>query len=162
LPDKLSPELLRRSLMAFLRDFTHRTNPAVVGRDKLTDLERAGAATFRDRCASCHAARLIAEEPKTAVAFERWESLVVSASGPIVWNNAQYAKTGVLPYVHDDGTRVPSLRRLYKKWPYFTNGSAKSLDDVLDQFSLDGNHAGGAGGLTADDKRTLRAFLDLL
>ena len=30
----------------------------------------------------------------------------------------------------------PTLRRLYKKWPYFTNGTAKSLDDVLTRVRL--------------------------
>jgi hypothetical protein len=35
--------------------------------------------------------------------------------------------------VHEKGARVPSLRRLYKKHPYFTNGSADTLDDVLER-----------------------------
>jgi hypothetical protein len=48
-----------------------------------------------------------------------------------VWAKDEYAQTGVLPYVHEKGARVPSLRRLYKKHPYFTNGSAGSIDDVL-------------------------------
>ena len=47
-----------------------------------------------------------------------------------MWGKDVYAQTGVLPYVHEKGARVPSLRRLYKKHPYFTNGSASSLDDV--------------------------------
>jgi hypothetical protein len=55
----------------------------------------------------------------------------MSPSGPIVWGKAEYKKTGVVPYVHDNGARIPSLRRLYKKRPYFTNGSAKTLEEVL-------------------------------
>jgi hypothetical protein len=161
-PARMEPEYLREAFITFLSDYSHRANPAAVDHTAFTARERAGASVFRDRCASCHAARLIAEEPASAVPFDRWESLVLSPTGGIVWSNAERAKTGVLPYVHDEGTRVPSLRRLYKKWPYFTNGSAHSLDDVIDHFSLDGNHAGGAGSLTPDDKRTLRAFLDLL
>jgi hypothetical protein len=62
----------------------------------------------------------------------------------------------VMPYLHASGTRVPALRRLYKKWPYFTNGSAKSLADVLD------SHHDGAANLIADDKTALLAFLALL
>ena len=168
-PATLSPELLRESFMAFLVDFTHRTNPAVAGRTAFTAEERAGAAAFRDRCAGCHAPRLVMDDLSTAVPFERWESLVMSPAGPIVWSNGDYAKTGVVPYVHDRGTRVPSLRRLYKKWPYFTNGHGKSLGAVLDAFAFDptgvtgATHDGGAGArLDLPTKRALDAFLNLL
>ncbi len=167
LPKQLSAERLRESFTQFLLDFTHRRNPAV-DHVKFTTLEKRGAETFRARCASCHAARLIAEEPSTEVAFDRWEKLVLSASGPIVWNNALYAKSGVEPYMHAEGTRTPSLRRLYKKWPYFTNGSAKSLGELLDAFAYDKTHAAHAGAgaamtrLTAEEKTALLAFLDLL
>ena len=119
---------------------------------------------FRDRCAACHAARLIADDPGSVVPFERWELLVLSPSGPIVWSNATYAKTGVVPYVHANGARVPALRRLYKKWPYFTSGSARSLGEVLARFAGD-SHDGaprGAPALSAEDKTALLAFLDLL
>ena len=170
MPAQLPPELLREAFMTFLMDFSHRANPAAIDHSRFTDLERTGARVFRDRCAVCHAARLIADEPASLVPFERWESLVLSPSGPIVWSNAAYDKTGVEPYVHADGARVPTLRRLYKKWPYFTSGRARSLDDVLDWFasgpSATYHDASPAGAsltrLTSDDKRSLRAFLDLL
>jgi cytochrome c peroxidase len=169
-PAQLSPEILREAFMTFLMDFSHRANPAAIDHSRFTDLERTGARVFRDRCAVCHAARLIADEPASLVPFERWESLVLSPSGPIVWSNAAYQKTGVEPYVHAEGARVPTLRRLYKKWPYFTSGRARSLDDVLDRFASSGtvtyHDASPADAaltrLTADDKRALRAFLDLL
>jgi DNA-binding beta-propeller fold protein YncE len=167
-PAQLSPELLRESLMTFLSDFTHRANPAAIDHAQFTERERAGAAVFRDRCASCHAARLVVDEPRSAVPFERWEALVLSASGPIVWASDRYARTGVEPYVHPDGARPPALRRLYKKWPYFTNGSARSLDAVLDRFAWRGDASfhdaapGDAARLGSEDKQALRAFLDLL
>jgi len=169
-PAELSPELLREAFMTFLMDFTHRENPAALDHPRFTELERAGAQTFRDRCAACHAARLLADDPGSLVPFERWESLVLSPAGPIVWSNAAYAKTGVTPYVHDLGARVPTLRRLYKKWPYFTNGSALSLPELLDRFASspsatyhDGAPASAAlVRLTADEKSALLAFLDLL
>lgn len=166
-PAELPPELLRRAFMTFLMDFTHRANPAAA-HPRFTPLERAGAEAFRARCASCHQARLAADDPGSAVPFERWESLVLSPGGPIVWSNAAYAKTGVVPYVHDRGARVPSLRRIYKKWPYFTSGSARSLDELLDRFAWSATaayHDGAPAGLsrlTAGDRSALRAFLDLL
>jgi len=169
-PAQLPPELLREAFMTFLMDFTHRENPAVVDHARFTELERTGARTFGDRCAACHAARLVADDPGSAVPFERWESLVLSPAGPIVWSNAAYEKTGVLPYVHASGARVPALRRLYKKWPYFTNGSARALAEVLDRFASsptatyhDGAPTGAAlARPTADEKAALLAFLDLL
>jgi hypothetical protein len=169
-PAQLPPELLREAFMTFLMDFTHRENPAAVDHARFTELERTGARTFRERCAACHAARLVADAPGSEVPFERWESLVLSPAGPIVWSNATYAKTGVLPFVHDSGARVPALRRLYKKWPYFTNGSARSLAEILDRFASSPNatyHDGAPADaalvrLTVDQKSALLAFLDLL
>ncbi|HET9627172.1 MAG TPA: c-type cytochrome, partial [Kofleriaceae bacterium] len=169
---ELTPKDLRQAFMSFLNDFTHRENPAVAAHaaPTFTAAERAGAQVFRDRCESCHAARLISDGPTTAVPFERWESLVLSPGGPIVWSNAQYAKTGVTPYVYDAGARVSPLRRLYKKWPYFTNGSAKSLTELLERFAWGKTgtyHEAAPAGealerLTADDRAALLAFLDLL
>ena len=126
-----TPETLRRALMSFLIAFRHRPNPAVVGRTGFSALARAGAMRFRDRCESCHEARLASDQPATRVPFESWETFVFSREDPIVWGKDAYAKTGVVPYVHEKGARIPSLRRLYKKHPYFTNGAATSVADVL-------------------------------
>jgi hypothetical protein len=146
-----SPETLRKALMAFLMSFNHRQNPSTFERSRWSDEERAGAGVFRDRCESCHEARLVADEPKTRVPYERWEELVMTPAAPIVWGKAEYKKTGVVPYVHENGARVPSLRRLYKKRPYFTNGSAKTLDEVLARARFSGDGLGRAGsGASAD------------
>jgi len=166
--ETLTPEALRRALMAFLMDFMPRPNPVAVGRRRWTEVERAGAEVFRDRCESCHQARLVTDEPSTRVPFERWQSLVLAPEGALVWASAEYEKTGVLPYVNEKGARVVSLRRLYKKYPYFTNGSASDLTSVLDRVGLTGDrffHDGspaGATALRADEKAALVAFLDLL
>ena len=166
--ERFAPEDLRRALMAFLMDFMPRPNPVVIGRRRWTNVERAGAELFRDRCESCHQARLVTDEPSTRVPFERWESLVLAREGALVWASAGYEKTGVLPYVNEKGARVVSLRRLYKKYPYFTNGSARDLRSVLDRVGVVGDrffHDGspaGAIGLRDDEKAALGAFLDLL
>jgi hypothetical protein len=165
-----SPEVLRKALMAFLMTFNHRPNPMAFQRTSWTSEERAGAEVFRDRCESCHEARLVSDEPGTRVRFDRWEQLVMSPAGPIVWGKAEYKKTGVVPYVHDSGARVPSLRRLYKKRPYFTNGSAKSLEEVLTRARFvapDGFWHEAPGNVLGDalDERARAAllrFLDLL
>jgi hypothetical protein len=166
--ERVSPLDLRRALMRFLTDFSHRPNPATVGRASLSPLEQEGAVVFRDRCESCHAARLSADDPSSRIAFERWEPLIMAETAPLVWGSAGYRKTGVLPYVHEEGARTPSLRRLYKKYPYFTNGSAHSIDEVLEavRFSngetFHANAPDGAERLDEAGKRALAAFLELL
>jgi hypothetical protein len=166
--DEVGPESLRRALMSFFIAFSHRPNPAVVGRTQWSVSERAGAGVFRDKCESCHEARLVADDPASRVPFDRWEGLVMSREGAIVWAHADYEKTGVLPYVNEAGARVVSLRRLYKKYPYFTNGSAKTLSSVLDRVRLGGGRffhdeaPDGVQGLSSDEKVDLLAFLDLL
>jgi hypothetical protein len=170
---RIEPLELRRALMRFLADFSHRPNPAVVARaggraSAFDPLEREGARVFRDRCEACHAARLAADDASSHVAFDRWEAMILAEAAPIVWGRAGYEKTGVMPYVHPDGARTPSLRRLYKKHPYFTNGSAKSIADVLEGLRFAGGqtfHAqapAGAASLDDASKRALAAFLDLL
>lgn len=87
-----------------------------------------------------------------------------------MWASAEYQKTGVTPYVHDSGARVPSLRRLYLKWPHFTNGSANTSGDVLGAARFDATrffHANappdsGLHALSAAEVHDLDAFLDLL
>ncbi len=165
---EVGPEALRRALMSFFIEFSHRPNPAVVGRTQWSASERTGAGVFRDKCESCHEARLVADDPASRVPFDRWEGLVMSREGAIVWAQADYEKTGVLPYVNEAGARVVSLRRLYKKYPYFTNGSAKTLSSVLERARLADGHffhddaPDGAQGLSSDEKVALLAFLDLL
>lgn len=167
-PALLEPLALREALTSFLADFTHRTNPAAALDTRFSPLARAGAEVFRDRCARCHAPRLVADDPASLVPFERWEALVRSPAGPIVWGQDTYEKTGVEPYVHDRGARVPSLRRLSRKWPYFTNGSAGSLADVLARFAWDDARAyhdgapAAAAHLSGDERDALLAFLELL
>lgn len=160
---------LRKALMTFLMAFTHRPNPAAAGRTSLTAEERRGMNVFAEACAGCHAPRLASDAAASAVPRERWESLVLSRGGPIVWADDVRRRTGVEPYVHEEGARTPSLRRLYKKRPYFTNGAAKTLDDVLararigpDGFWHDGGGSRDARALSAEERAALRAWLDLL
>jgi hypothetical protein len=171
--ERLSPERLRRAFMTFLMAFNHRPNPSAIGRGAFSPSERAGSAVFRARCESCHEARLSSDAPESRVPFERWEEMLMSRDGPIVWGTDEYRKTGVVPYVHEEGARVPSLRRLYKKHPYFTNGSASDLAAVLDRARFtsagfwheDGEPmppAAELSSLDAHEREALLAFLRIL
>ncbi|HUS66737.1 MAG TPA: hypothetical protein VMZ28_19505 [Kofleriaceae bacterium] len=168
--ETLEPELLRRAFMSFLMDLNFETNAAVRGRDHWSVLERRGAELFRDRCESCHRARLVTEEAASEVPFDRWEELVLSPQGPIVWAGAEYHRTGIEPYVHELGARTTALRRVALKQPHFTSGSARTLDDVLERAGWDaadgrflhGGAPAGARRLDAGERAALRAFLELL
>ncbi len=167
--EPLGPEELRRALMVFLMGFGPRPNPSVLGRSSWTAEERRGAEVFHDRCEPCHQARLATDVAASRVPFAEWESLVMSPDGPIVWACDAYAQTGIEPYVHEQGARVTSLRRLYRKRPYFTNGSARDLDAVLVRARFEGggfwherSDLGPDAGLDASERHALLAFLDLL
>lgn len=164
-PDPLDPVTLRRALIDFLAAFTPESNPAVRGREAFTAEEAAGAKLFAEHCESCHRARLVADDPASAVPLPRWEALVLHGSGGITWASEARHRTGVTPYVHAEGARVPSLRRLHGKRPLLTNGSAATPEAVLDAVRLDAPevHGGGAGRpLDTAEKRALAAFLALL
>ncbi len=173
--DSLAPAGLREALLRYLARATHPVNPRAVSRPqprRFTAEERRGAELFRSHCAECHASRLVARDPATALPFERWESAVLSPEAPVVWARADYEKVGVLPYVDAKGTRIPSLRRLFLKRPYFTNGSAATLADVL-ALSRRGPsgapfvHVATPGdatlvGLSPSERAALQSFLELL
>jgi len=136
---------LRAALISFLAGFTPLPNPVAAGAATFTPEQRAGAAVFRDRCEGCHQARLCSDDPATRVPFADWERLILSDTNPLVWGTPEYHKTGVVPYVHERGARVPALRRVSAKFPYFTNGSASSLAAVISaaRFAPEGSVGGG-------------------
>lgn len=165
---ELDPLGLRSALLRFLYAFSHAPNPNSQGRAHFTQLEAAGAAAFREHCQGCHAARLFTDDAQSTLPFEAWERLIFARNAPLVWARGDYAKTGVLPYVHERGTRITSLRRLALKPRYFTNGSAPDLESVLERFregsgsSWHQSQDSGLVGLDASTRRALLAFLRLL
>jgi len=160
---------LRRALLLYLASLPHPRNPRTADKGSFTPLERRGQALFAAHCESCHQARLVTNDASTVQRYEQWESLVRSSTAPLVWARDGYEKTEVLPYVHPLGARPSSLRRIAGKTPYFTNGTAVSLSDVLalSWLSDDGTflHAASTEGgpLFDEAERTaLVAFLQLL
>jgi len=167
--EHLSPLLMREAFFTFLYGFSHGPNAAAYGRARFTETERQGAQLFLARCEGCHAARLFSDDALSQVPFERWEALTLSRNAPIVWARGDYERTGILPYVHERGTRIPSLRRLALKARYFTSGSAASLEEVLTRFRYSGERAfhdgpatDGARSLELEQQSALLAFLALL
>ncbi len=164
-PRPIDPVALRRALIDFLAAFTPEPNPAIVGQREPTAIQRRGAELFAAHCESCHRARWITDEPSSAVPPDRWFEYLLHPTGGIVWASELRYQTGVEPYVHAQGARVPSLRRLWVKRPLMTNGSAATVEQVL-QGVRPGQaavHGGGDGpGLSPDERAALAAFLDLM
>ncbi len=166
---QLGPLELRGALLKFLYAFSHLPNARSQGRDRFSVLEAAGAASFRDHCASCHSAQLFSDDTASEAPFDTWPNLIFSRNAPLVWARGDYAKTGVLPYVHERGTRITSLRRLALKPRYFTNGTAPDLANVLDRFREspagplhDAPANAGFAQLPPETRSALLAFLQLL
>jgi hypothetical protein len=166
---RLSALELREALIAFLYAFSHDPNPHARSRTTFSELEQRGARVFAERCEGCHSARLFSDDASSRVGMAEWQGLVLRRNAPLVWARSDYEKTGILPYVHERGTRITSLRRLALKPRYFTNGSATTLRDVLTRFRF--GRAGAlhespaAAELSALDEpaqQALLAFLRLL
>ncbi|MEM6989800.1 MAG: hypothetical protein AAF721_04870 [Myxococcota bacterium] len=160
---------LRRALMAFMMVFNHEPNPAAVakrpapaGLASLADV----AELFERQCEGCHAARLVTDQPQSRLPREAWAERIRSPDGAIVWAQDERMRTGIEPYVHERGARVPALARLYAKRPYFTDGGATSLGDALDRFSVGTDQhvrdAADGRALSPVERRSLLYFLELL
>jgi hypothetical protein len=165
----LSSEALRRALLRALLEWRHRPNPRLAGRTAFTAEERAGAAAFAALCATCHAPRLLADRPETELAPEAWEPLVFAGSGALAWSRPERMRTTPPPWVHPEGARVPSLRRLDLKRPYLVAGGAADLAELLarvrrfpDGALLHDGDPPGAAPLDAATRDVLAAFLRLL
>ncbi|MFQ5682278.1 MAG: hypothetical protein ACE5HC_03305 [Candidatus Binatia bacterium] len=139
-PAVLSPTDLRRAFLAFFVDFEHRPNPLRAQGHKLSRIALKALGVFRDRCEYCHRA-LVSTRIAESLPYDAWKGLLETAGKDLVWGAPFYTKTGIRPYVYKAGARVPSLRRIYRKYPYFTNGSSHTLRDLLSRFRYRGTTA---------------------
>ncbi len=141
LPDVLAPADQRRAMLAFFVDSPHPPNPQIAQGATLGDGARRALTVFRDRCASCHQAGTSTRDAGEGVAFAEWADWLQLEGRDAVWGAASMTKTGIVPYISARGARVPSLRRVWDKRPYFTNGSASSMRDLLERFRYRGARA---------------------
>ncbi len=133
LPKVLSPPDLRTAFLSFFVEYTHRPNPWRLSSKKLSAKALQGLAVFRDRCEYCHQAIVSTRQPES-IPFSEWGGWLETNGKDLVWGAPFYTKTGIKPYVHRAGARVPSLRRVQQKHPYFTNGSSPTLRHLLTRF----------------------------
>lgn len=125
---------LRRAFLTYFLDRCHPPNPWLARQGRLDQEARAGLEVFRDRCSHCHQPLTSTREDGQAIPFEQWESWLEDPDKDLVWGAPFLSKTGIHPYVDAAGARVPSLRRIWTKYPYFTDGSAKTIEKVLKDF----------------------------
>jgi hypothetical protein len=164
------PVALRMALLRAIAERPFPPNPRALRTGAWSARVEHGQAIFERHCEGCHSARLVAQDATTRVPKEEWRAVITSPASPIVWAREGYHQTGVLPYVHERGARASSLRRIVEKTPYFTNGSASTLEQVVGEarFAPDGfwhrapSAQEGLTALSAEEAAALVAFLELL
>jgi hypothetical protein len=123
----LSPVELRAALAAYMARIPPEPSPFATGRHALSTEERRGLAVFRESCAGCH--ELVGDtalgNPVPARELERR-----LLAGQVALTSARLYDVGT-PVLGKTGNNPPSLRGVWDAAPYFSDGSARSLDDVL-------------------------------
>ena len=132
LPAELSPETQRRGMLRYMFELPVIPHPSRA--HAWTSQEEEGLRVFRDRCSSCHLPIRTTRDETSRAPFEEWAEALSSPDSDLIWGAPFLIKTGITPYVSPAGARVPSLRRLAWKRPYFTDGSARTIEEVLDRF----------------------------
>jgi len=164
----LSPQETREALAAYLPRIPVEPSPfAPPQRRTLAPDERRGLAAFRERCSGCHqllpATGADQGPPPSAL-----ESMLRDAR--LVLTSALRYDVGT-PVLGEGGNCPPSLRGVWSAAPYFSDGSAATIEDVLRRTdpSATATHAVHAPAnaerppaIPAQDRADLAAFLRVL
>jgi mono/diheme cytochrome c family protein len=124
----LSPAEVRAALAAYMARIPPEPSPFVSPeRRRLVPAERRGLALFRADCSGCHQlvgnSALGNEIP--AAALERR-----LLAGEVALTSPRRYAVGT-PVLGEGGNNPPSLRGAWDAAPYFSDGSARTLDEVL-------------------------------
>ncbi len=179
-----SAEELRRAMVAFFAGFDAPPNArarAALERGTrararlstgLDDDEARGWQAFQQRCLSCHAPRVFADDAASQLNVGADDVVTALLRGALVFGRDGHEDTGVRPRVHPEGARSSSLRGVSHKVPLLTNGRALDLAELLSQVRLVPStsssaaritHQGDEGApLSPAEQRDLLAFLRLL
>jgi hypothetical protein len=124
----LSPDEVRAALAAYMVRIPTEPSPFVApGRHALAADERHGLDVFRDRCARCH--QLVTDTTTGAGIPPRALERRLLA-GQVALTSARLYDVGT-PVLGKTGNNPPSLRGVWDAAPYFSDGSARTLEDVL-------------------------------
>ena len=125
---------------------------------------RRGLALFRDRCAGCH--QLVGNSALGDHVPAAEQEARVLAGQVALTSPGRYA-VGT-PVLGEGGNNPPSLRGVWDAAPYFSDGSARTLEEVLRRTDPDADavhapaNAARPSAFTADAQAALLAFLRAL
>jgi hypothetical protein len=124
----LSPDEVRAALAAYMVRIPPEPSPFVTPeRHGLTPEQRRGLAVFRAGCAGCH--ELVADTARgELVPARQLEGRLLA--GDVALTSARLYDVGT-PVLGKTGNNPPSLRGVWDAAPYFSDGSARTLEDVL-------------------------------
>lgn len=158
----LSPAELRSALAAYMARIPTEPSPFVrPGARGLDPVARRGLALFRESCAGCH--RLVGDSARgDRVPDGRLEARLLA--GRVALTAAGRFDVGT-PVLGEGGNNPPSLRGVWDAAPYFSDASARTLEEALRRTDpgADGVHAAANAArppaFTAEQQAALLAFL---
>jgi mono/diheme cytochrome c family protein len=161
----LSPAEVRGALAAYMAGIPPEPSPFVAaGRRALAPSERRGLALFRGGCAGCH--QLVGNSALgNAVPAAALERRLLG--GEVALTSPRRYAVGT-PILGEGGNNPPSLRGVWDAAPYFSDGSARTLDEVLRRTDPDAPavhapaNATRPPALSEADRAALLAFLRAL
>ena len=124
----LSPADVRAALAAYLARIPVEPSPFVApGQRNLATPARRGLEIFRDNCADCHQ---LVRSTNALHAIPASEIEARLLAGQVALTSARLYDVGT-PVLGEGGNNPPSLRGVWAAAPYFSDGSAATLEDVL-------------------------------
>ena len=125
----LSPDEVRAALAAYMVGIPPEPSPFVAPeRRALSADERRGLGLFRAHCAGCH--ELVGDTALGNVVPPRAHFERRLLAGQVALASARLYDVGT-PVLGKTGNNPPSLRGVWDAAPYFSDGSARTLEDVI-------------------------------
>ena len=158
----LQPKEVRVALARYMERIPPEPSPFVAaGARALTPLARRGLLLFRDRCAGCH--QMVGNSDLGNHLDEADQEARLLAGQVALTSPRRYA-VGT-PVLGEGGNNPPSLRGVWDNAPYFSDGSAPTLEEALRRTDPDADavhapaNAARPPAFTADEQAALLAFL---
>jgi mono/diheme cytochrome c family protein len=161
----LPPAEVRAGLAAYMARIPPEPSPFVApGQRALTAEQRRGLALFRDGCAGCHQ---LVRDSAVGGAVPARELEAALLAGKVALTSPRLHAVGT-PVLGAGGNNPPSLRGVWEAAPYFSDGSARTLEDVVQRTHPDADAVHAPANATrppafsADQRAALVAFLRAL
>jgi hypothetical protein len=161
----LSPVDVRAALAAYMAVIPPEPSPYVApGRHALDARQRRGLAVFRESCTGCH--QLVGDSARgDRIPRAQLESRLLT--NQVALTSPRRYAVGT-PVLGDGGNNPPSLRGVWDASPYFSDGSARTLDEVIRRTDPNAHEVHAPENTTrppafsADERAALLAFLKAL